>query len=118
MSFTPLPVVVLIVLLGLFIWWGIHSYGRLWREATTPYETVVYKLGVKQWGLFMWIATSVGGPAIRLMEHVPSSNLLGFFRSMVLGAIIGFPIFLWGGYWWGRTMASFFGLRPDAGETT
>lgn len=105
--------VALCAFLASFAFWGYRSYRRLWRSAATPYETVVYRLGVRQWGVGTGLVFSAVQPAFILRGSTTVAPYwIEYAALFLIYLIIGIPIWLWGGYWWGRTMATFFGLSP------
>ena len=99
-----------------FVWFSIWTWRRLWRPPITdPYSVLVYRFGVRGFGLFMLAAMTFTPPLsdannpLRLTLASPD-----FWSQTLFSAIIGAPMSLWAGYWWGRGMAWFFGVRPAA----
>lgn len=91
----------------------VHTWRRLWRRGRDPWEQTVYDRGVRGFGASMAILS----PVIAIASTLSSSserNATGFSGAvavgLVLGVLFGTPVALWGGYWWGRGLASTFGL--------
>jgi hypothetical protein len=89
---------------------GVLTWRRLWRSDSSRYGRLVYHYGVRWFGLLMWALTSLVLPQ-RVLEYHPGSSPVGLSIAMLGSAVLSFPICLWGGYWWGRTMALIFGVR-------
>ena len=101
-----------LVLGGLLVF-GVWTWRRLWRSGRTPWERIVYDQGVKRFGLATGVGLALLPPAIewgplRLVNVFTAA----YVAEAVVGALVGLPIALWGGYLWGRTMADVVG-RSD-----
>ncbi len=95
---------------------GLWTWRRLWRHPITDrYSTVVYRHGVRGFGVLMLITTTFIAPLFEADSPLgPSVASRRFWGDFVLRAAIGVPLWLWAGYWWGRLMAWFTGTRPSA----
>lgn len=89
-------------------WWTVR---RLWRTGATPYERMVYRFGVRGWGLWMFAMMSLSFLA---RDFDPERSLGRSVLQVFLVVGTCAPIMLWGGYWWGRAMALFFRLQPPS----
>jgi hypothetical protein len=95
---------------------GLWTWRRLWRHPITDrYSTLVYRHGVRGFGVFMFVAMTFVVPLLEadspLGQGVASRRFCGDF---VLRAVIGLPLWLWAGYWCGRAMAWVTGIRPTS----
>ena len=68
---------------------------------------MVYRFGVRHVGMIAWPIFAILF-ALRQNDESMAPPL-----SAAVMLFIGFPIWLWAGYWWGRTMARVFGLSDD-----
>jgi hypothetical protein len=95
---------------------GIWTWRRLWRHPVTDrYSTLVYRHGVRRFGGLMFVAMTFVMPLFEADSPLgPSVASPRFWGDFVLRAMIGFPLWLWTGYWGGRTLAWITGLRPSA----
>ncbi|SRR6266480_1947599 len=82
---------------------GVWTWRRLWRPATDAYSDTVYGLGVKRFGLGVWVAWSA------VFTITSSTGDVYPILRLAVNAFIAFPLMLWGGYLWGRAMAGLFG---------
>ena len=86
----------------------IISLPRLWRRGRTPWARLVYHFGVRGVGLLGGVFSSVLFSYLRAPgEYSPSVLAL----QAVACFLIGLPLWLWAGYWWGRMMAAAFKVR-------
>ena len=83
---------------------SVWTVRRLWKHWSTDYERLVYRFGVRRFGVGSWLLFSVLFPLME-RDEVTSPAL-----SVAMTLFVGFPIFLWAGYLWGRAMARFYGL--------
>ena len=91
---------------GALIWvtlcvWTVR---RLWRAPGTPYERIVYRFGVRGFGVGFWILFAI----VSALSHRGDEISPALTAAIML--FVGFPISLWAGYFWGRGMARFYGL--------
>ena len=95
---------------------GIWTWRRLWRHPITDaYSTLVYRHGVRGFGVLMFLSMTFVVPLFEADSPLgPAVASPRFWGDFVLRAVIGFPLWLWAGYWWGRLMAWFAGVRPNA----
>jgi hypothetical protein len=95
---------------------GIWTWRRLWRHPITDrYSTLVYRHGVRGFGILMFVSMTFVVPLFEADSPLgPSIASPRFWGDFVLRAAIGVPLWLWAGYWWGRTMAWVTGIRPTA----
>jgi len=77
---------------------------RLWKGWSNDYQRMVYRFGVRFFGIGGWILFGI------LLPLTQPDNLIPSALSAALTLFIGFPIFLWAGYVWGLCMARFYGL--------
>jgi hypothetical protein len=93
---------------------GVWTWRRLWRHPITdPYTVVVYRYGVRCLGLLLFVAMTFIVPLFEADSPLgPSVASRRFWGDFVLRAMIGVPLWLWTGYWGGRTMAWVTGRRP------
>ena len=77
---------------------------RLWRRSDTPYDRIVYRSGVRVFGIGFWIVFAI------LSALKRSNDSTSPVLTAAIMLFIGFPISLWAGYFWGRAMARFYGL--------
>ena len=94
---------------------GVWTWRRLWRHPITdPYTVVVYRYGVRRLGLLLFIGMTFVVPFFQVDSPLGSSVASRrFWGDFVLRAAIGVPLWLWTGYWAGRTMAWANGLRSS-----
>jgi hypothetical protein len=94
----------------------IWTWRRLWRHPITdPYTVLVYRYGVRRFGLLLFVAMTFVMPLLAPDSPLgPSVASRRFWGDFILRAMVGFPLWLWVGYWVGRTLAWFSGLRPTA----
>ena len=94
----------------------VQTWRRLWRRGRDPWEQTVYDRGVRGFGGSMAVLSPVIAVAVTLgsSSERDATGLAGAVAvGLVVGVLFGTPVALWGGYWWGRGMASTFGLsRP------
>jgi hypothetical protein len=84
---------------------------NLWRRGTTPWGRLVYRYGVRGAGLWGGVFFSILLPNLRAGdEHSFETSVLHAFVCF----LVGLPLWLWMGYWWGRTMAAFFNIPRTA----
>ena len=83
---------------------SIWTVRRLWRGWVTAYERLVYRLGVRWFGIGSWLLFGIVFPLMQRDATLPPA------ASALMTLFVGFPIFLWAGYFWGRGMALFYGL--------
>ena len=95
---------------------GIWTWRRLWRHPVTDrYSTLVYRHGVRRFGGLLFVAMTFVMPLFEADSPLgPSVASSRFWGDFVLRAMIGVPLWLWTGYWGGRTLAWITGLRPSA----
>jgi hypothetical protein len=103
----PLSLVILITGVALYTAFIIWTVRRLWRPVVDSYSRVVYWFGVRLGGVIFWLVLSVGG-------SLSSESALSPFVSTLIALYTGFPICLWGGYAFGRTMACVYGLSESS----
>lgn len=84
------------------------SLPRLWRRGQTPWERLVYDFGVRRVGVWGGVFSSVAFPYLRAAGEY-SLSILALQASVCF--LVGMPLWLWAGYWWGRTMAALFKVR-------
>ena len=103
---------VVIAVVGYFWWWCFRHWSRIWDEPRTAYEKIVFRQGARGWGFTMWLAVGVVFPLYDAVRaHHPWQRIVA---QVGFEALIGFPMYLWFGYWWGRGMAAFFGVKDSA----
>jgi hypothetical protein len=97
---------------------GLWTWRRLWRHPITDrYSTLVYRHGVRGFGVLMFVTMTFVVPFFEADSPLgPGVASRRFWGDFVLRAMIGVPLWLWAGYWWGRTMAWVTGVRPDRGN--
>jgi hypothetical protein len=83
---------------------SVWTVRRLWQGWSTQYQRLVYKFGVRYFGIGCWLAMSI------VMPLMQQDEVMSPAASAAFSLFIGFPIFLWAGYFWGRSMARFYGL--------
>ena len=90
------------------------THRRLWRHPRTDaYDQLVYARGVRGFGALM-IPVGVLIPLFSLKDDLTlGENLIAPTIRLVGTAIIGWPLALWAGYWWGRWMARFSGVERN-----
>jgi hypothetical protein len=101
-----------VTLIAYFCWWCYRAWPRIWGAPRTAFENTVYRFGARGFGLSMWLLTTVverGYDGIR--AHEPGR---WWILQFGLRALCAFPMYLWLGYWWGRGMAAFFGVKDSA----
>ena len=112
----PTSIAVTIFALGatLTLALGVWSWRRLWRYPITDvYSALVYRLGVRGFGALIFLAMTVVVPVVEAGSPLGSAlRSSRFWGDVVLGGAIALPVSLWGGYWWGRTIAWTRGIRP------
>lgn len=90
--------------------WSLFTVWTLMRLGTTRHdrdEDVVYRRGVRGFGVTLWAAAICIG--VLIGWQVPSRH-----SRWYLGALLAFlllPICLWGGFVWGKIMAGLFPRR-------
>ncbi len=91
---------------GIVAWLVLSAWTvrRLWRGWTNDYQRMVYRFGVRFFGIGSWILFGILLPLMRPDDLIPPA------LSAAMTLFIGFPIFLWAGYLWGLGMATFYGL--------
>ena len=97
------------LVIGGWIWFCIWTWRRLARTRDAENGTLIYDFGVLGFGLSM-AATMAVVNAARDVGGLANAFTMRFAGSLLQHAVIGFPIFLWGGYLWGRLMGSVFKL--------
>ena len=104
----PLAVVVFVLAAALWATFVVWTLRQLWRDGDDPYTRVVYRFGVRWGGIAMWVVMTV---ASTLQD---ADGLAGGFARGFLAAFINLPIWLWGGYFFGRVMAFLYGVSRTA----
>ena len=107
-----LLVAILIVVIGGSAWLSVWTHKRLWRHPTSdPYDQLVYGRGVRGFGVFMFVALVVM-PLFSFEDDpaITSGAALLLFQ-LILMPVMTWGFALWSGYWWGRAMAAFFGIK-------
>src|SRR5687768_250092 len=104
----------LIVVVGGSTWLSVWTHRRLWRQSySDPYDQLVYGHGVRAFGVFMFVAL-VLVPFISPEDDPGITNdLATALVQLTFMSVMGWGVALWAGYWWGRAMASFFGLKRN-----
>lgn len=94
---------------------GIWSWRRLWRHpATDAYSTLVYRLGVRGFGALIFLGLTLVVPVVEANSPLGATlRSSRFWGDVVMGGAIAVPVSLWGGYWWGCSIAWIRGLRPS-----
>ena len=91
--------------------WTWQTFRRLWRRGDSPYEQIVYGRGVRGFGLGMFILMTGWGVTKEVAKgRTPTQTALVVLILVVWSA----PVWLWGGYLWGRMMAASFGHQPPS----
>jgi hypothetical protein len=105
---------ILIVVVGGSAWLSVWAHRRLWRHAKSdPYDQLVYGHGVRGFGVFMFVAL-VLLPFISPDDNPGITNdLASALVQSTFMSVMSWGVALWAGYWWGRAMASFFGLKRN-----
>jgi hypothetical protein len=92
---------------------GVMTVRRLWRRGRNPWERMVYDTGVR--GVGVWGAISF--PILfSILALGTQRSSLEIATVAVWALIVGMPLSLWAGYWWGRTMAAYFNI-PRTSDT-
>ena len=99
-----------------FLWWGIRTCRSLWRHGSTAWGHLVYDKGVRGFGVFVSVGFVGIGARLGSTAFAESSGdtVQCAIYGAILGGIIGIPVALGMGYFWGAQMAWFLGLEPDA----
>jgi hypothetical protein len=97
--------------LALGAWWGIWTWRRLWRVGDSPAGHMIYGLGVRRCGVLVWSGIPVLGLANLLRDR--DLTLWEVLVLLGMGWVICLPLGLWVGYWWGRSLAAFWGLSDE-----
>lgn len=101
-----------LALIGYFWWWCYRAWPRIWSPPRSAYDHIVFRNGVRGFGLMMWLALAVLLPIYHgVRGHEGPTRLVG---RLALTAVAAFPMYLWLGYWWGRGMAAAFGVKDPA----
>ena len=120
MSFLTLVVGLLLLSLPLLLLvWGFRTCRTLWRRGTTPWGRLVYNYGVRGFGAMMAVFFIVAGAYFGAagFGDAGADAIRGAVVWGLFGALFGIPVGLSMGYFWGRQMAWFYGLEPDAKES-
>ena len=99
-------------LMGYFWWWCYRAWSRIWSAPQNAFENIVFRQGARGWGLMMWLALAILFPLHDALRAHHSMKRIAI--QIGIGAVLGFPMYLWFGYWWGRGMAAFFGVKDSA----
>jgi hypothetical protein len=95
----------LLVAFGAFGAWTLR---RLWHRGSSAYDRFVYRYGVRYFGVTIWILLSLVAPRREL-----NNSFEQYALGVLINAVICLPLGLWAGYWWGRSMARWFGVGKD-----
>jgi hypothetical protein len=101
---TYTPLVALSLFCGVFGWFGVKTWRKLWRSGRTPLERIVYDRGVRGFGAMMIIALPIVGGAVALALAGNSQDpaVWMFVAASIFMAIpLSLPMGLWAGYAWG-----------------
>jgi hypothetical protein len=93
-----------------FSWWS----WRAVRRRAAVYAPAMARFGFSVFGGMMWITSAISQSLTRI--DAPPGAALGmpaFWRHLPVGLIIGFPLWLWGDYFFHRVLAAGLGTpRP------
>ena len=90
---------------------GVMTVRRLWRRGRNPWERMVYDEGVRRIGIGAAVFFPILFPVVLMRTERP------WFEIALVAAwllIVGLPMWLWAGYWWGRTMAAYFKITKTS----
>ena len=98
-----------------FGWWSAHTVSVLWRSGRNPWERLVYNFGVRLFGLTVAIAlVLICGWLGWSNENAAGDRWWWLAAGILCGMVLAFPIGLYMGYFWGTTVAMFYGVERDA----
>lgn len=102
-----------LVLAGL-IWWGIRTCKSLWRRGSDDWGRLVYNYGVRGYGVAMALFFICGAAYYgwNNLAQSPDARVWCALICAFLAAIFGTPVGLGMGYWWGSSMARYYGFVP------
>ena len=103
---------IILALWAVFTWWTVR---RLWQPATTRWEEIVYRDGVRRSGFFFWLALAIASPLLDRWQGTETLGSGSFALDLIWGAVLAIPFALWFGYWSGRGVASFMGESTPEG---
>jgi hypothetical protein len=107
------------VTLGLIIILGaaatIITWPLLWRRGQSPWGRCVYDIGVRRFGvtgavLFTIIITLV---ELRRLTNLGDPDPWAKIIILLAICVAMLPVWLWGGYWWGRIVAAHLGVERE-----
>jgi hypothetical protein len=82
--------------------WGLWSWPRVWARTEGP-DSKRLRAAIYGWGAFMLICTSwVGALGTTSTPWTTAIQGRDFLADFLVRALIGWPVWLWAGYWWGR----------------
>jgi len=105
-----LIIVLCALLLGGWLYFCVWTWRRVSQARHDRRAYIVWRIGVLGFGLSMWVVMAVNSAAREAggfnAESILSARMAG---ELLLYAITGFPLALWGGYLWGHMMYAIFG---------
>lgn len=97
---------------ALVLWgWALRAWPRIWGTPRTAYERFVYRQGARGFGGVMWLVAGLALPLFRAWQghETPERVVI----RLLISVVVLFPLYLWGGYWFGRVMAALSGVRKS-----
>jgi hypothetical protein len=92
-------------------WVDVWSWRRLGRTRGGGTESeMIYRFGVLRFGLATWGLSTVWQTTTAVAPLAGQRGLiLAYVFNLVLRGVTSFPLAIWGGYVWGRTMVALMG---------
>jgi hypothetical protein len=105
------PTLVLTVAFAAAGVWFVRTWRRLWRRGIDQWEKIVFDIGVRLFGPFAWIVTTLVF-AIGLWNESHNISVATFFFVWFFFSL---PLWLWVGYMFGAAMAAFQRVKRSPG---
>ena len=93
-------------------WWAVQTWQALWRTGRDKWERVVFDYGVKGFGLCTAVTITVTLGWLGWSTTVETGDRLWFAAGLLTGAVVGLPVSLHLGYFWGVAFAKAVGINP------
>jgi hypothetical protein len=92
-------------------WFDVWSWRRLGRTRGGDTESeMIYRLGVLRFGLVTWGVFTVWQTTTAVAPLAGQRGVIAaYVFNLILRGVISFPLAIWGGYVWGRTMVALMG---------
>jgi len=81
---------------------GVLTWRRLWRQGQDARERFIYDIGVRRYGVALWVLCTITLPVF-FQSLLPEAPFKWVFLAFVAftAFVVAWPLMLWGGFTWG-----------------